>query len=142
MFCNSCFRICWFLSYVHILFPMFTLHKLFSIATRITFNLWWPKFVIYFDFFHYIINYIYILLDFVHLYLPWWAGFMIVSTLAPQINYIYILLMLGCIGAKLGGLYEDDAKMDANCIHFSIPNKLHLNSTCARLSRCKTRHII
>ena len=60
----------------------------------------------------------------------------------PKINYIYILLMLGCIGAKLLGLYEDDAKMDANCIHFSIPNKLHLNSTCARLSRCKTRHII
>ena len=66
----------------------------------------------------------------------------IVSTLAPQINYIYILFMLGCIGAKLGGLYEDDAKMDANGVHFSIPNKLHLNSTCARLSRCKTRHII
>ena len=50
--------------------------------------------------------------------------------------------MLGCLGAKLGGLYQDDAKVDANCVHFSISNQLHLNSTCARLSRCKTRHII
>ena len=45
---------------------------------------------------------------------------------APKINYIYILLILGCIGAKLGGLYHYDAKMDTNCVHFNIPNKLHL----------------
>ena len=40
--------------------------------------------------------------------------------------------MLGCIGAKLGCLYHNDAKMDTNYVHFNIPNKLHLNSTCAR----------
>ena len=50
----------------------------------------------------------------------------IVSTLTPQITYIYILLMLGYIGAKLGGLYHDDAKMDTNCVDFNIPHKLHL----------------
>ena len=57
------------------------------------------------------------------------------SNLASQDNYIYILLMLGCLVEKLGRLYQDDAKVDANYIHFSIPNKLHLNSTCARLYR-------
>ena len=46
--------------------------------------------------------------------------------------------MLVCIGAKLGGWYHHDAKMDTNCVHFNIPNKLHLNSTCARfMSRWK-----
>ena len=43
--------------------------------------------------------------------------------------------MLGFLGAKLCTLYEDGTKVDANLIHFSIPNQLHLNSPCARFLR-------
>ena len=55
--------------------------------------------------------------------------------LASQINYIYILLVLGFLGAKLSAFYQDIVKVDANCAHFNIPNHLHLNFPCDKLSR-------